>query len=131
MIEEGDDLTLAYMRPFTLADYWETPRKETLETFLWATRLGMLDFRWQLLCPLCRVARDTASNLLDLDPHVHCDTCNIDFEVNFDQMVELSFRPNGAIRQTPEGIEFCVAGPQVTPHVIVQQLLVHRVPAAK
>ena len=123
LIEQGDDLSLAYMRPYTLADYWKTPRKETLETFLWATRIGMLDFRWQLLCPLCRVARDTAKNLARLDPHAHCDTCNIDYEVNFDQMVELSFRPNGAIRQTPEGIEFCVGGPQVTPHVVFQLLL--------
>jgi class 3 adenylate cyclase len=36
--------------------------------------------------------------------------------------VELTFRPNPAIRGV-EQREFCVGGPQVTPHVVLQQLL--------
>ena len=53
---------------------------------------------------------------------VHCESCNIDFTVNFDRSVELTFRPNPAIRATPEST-FCVGGPQVTPHIVAQQLL--------
>jgi class 3 adenylate cyclase len=53
---------------------------------------------------------------------VHCDTCNIDFTANFDRSVELTFRPNPSIRQT-KAQDYCVAGPEVTPHVAAQQLL--------
>ncbi len=53
---------------------------------------------------------------------MHCDTCNIDFTVNFDRSVELTFSPNPAVRLV-EAREFCIGGPQVTPHVIAQQLL--------
>jgi hypothetical protein len=52
----------------------------------------------------------------------HCETCQINFAVDFERLVELTFRPNPAIR-TVEDREFCIGGPQVTPHIVVQQLL--------
>jgi class 3 adenylate cyclase len=53
---------------------------------------------------------------------VHCDTCNIDYTANFEQSVELTFHPNPSIRAW-ESNDFCVAGPQVTPHIVAQQLM--------
>src|SRR5205085_3936302 len=44
------------------------------------------------------------------------------FSVNFDRSVEVIFRPNRAVRSI-EVRDFCVGGPQVTPHVVVQQLI--------
>src|SRR5205823_15074513 len=41
---------------------------------------------------------------------------------DFERSVELTFRPSPGVR-TVEAAEFCVAGPQVTPHVVAQQLL--------
>jgi class 3 adenylate cyclase len=122
LIEGGDDLTLDRLRPYALADCWGVPRRMALELCLWATRVGLLDFRWDLLCPLCRGAKASASTLADIQPEVHCDTCNIDYKVNFDRSVELTFRPNQAVRVIA-GQKFCMAGPTVTPHIVVQQLL--------
>src|SRR5262249_6854750 len=90
--------------------------------FLVATRRGLLEFQWDVLCPLCRNAKLVSPTLGGLRRAVHCETCNIDFDVNFEQSVELTFRPNPSIRETNRG-EFCIAGPQTTPHVTVQQLL--------
>jgi class 3 adenylate cyclase len=53
---------------------------------------------------------------------VHCPGCNIDFTVNFEQSVELTFRPNPSIREADLEL-FCIGGPQVMPHVMAQQLL--------
>ena len=53
---------------------------------------------------------------------MHCDTCNIDFGANFERSVELTFRPTASVRAV-ESRKFCVGGPQVTPHVVAQQLL--------
>jgi class 3 adenylate cyclase len=46
----------------------------------------------------------------------------VDFTANFDQSVELTFTPNAAIRRVPR-VDYCVGGPQVTPHVVAQLLL--------
>lgn len=123
LVREADDLTLARLRPYLLADAWEAPRRDVLELFLLATRAGLLDFQWEILCPLCRGAESRVHGHLDgLQSDAHCQTCNIDFDVNFDRSVELTFVPNPAIRAV-NAPDFCVAGPQVTPHVAVQALL--------
>ena len=122
LIEHADDLALFRLRPYALADFWEKPRRPVLEMCLQATRAGLLNFRWDLLCPLCRGNRGGSDSLSGVRAEVHCDSCNIDFTVNFDRSVELTFRPNPAIRETPDST-YCVGGPQVTPHIVAQQLL--------
>jgi class 3 adenylate cyclase len=121
-IESADEFTLARLRPYVLADAWGIARRAALELCLKATRAGLLDLRWELLCPLCRGAKQSAETLGDVQANLHCDSCNIDFTVNFDRSVEVIFRPNQALRRV-EVREFCVGGPQVTPHIVVQQLV--------
>ena len=120
-IENADELAIARIRPYELARQWNKPDRAVLEACLCATRAGMLDLQWNLICPLCRGGPATDS-LKDLDSAVHCQGCNIDFAVNFEQSVELTFRPNPSIRKTESEV-FCVGGPQVMPHVAAQQLL--------
>ncbi len=121
-LTEGDELTLSRIRPFALADYWKAPRKEVLAVCLQATRIGLLDLQWELICPHCRGAVQTAASLAGVSSRAECGGCNIDFTVNFDRSVELTFRPNPSIRQV-ETRSFCIGGPEITPHVIAQQLL--------
>jgi Family of unknown function (DUF5939) len=122
LLEKADDLTLSRLRPYVLADYWGVPRRTALEMFLIAAHEGMLELRWDIMCPLCRVAKASDDSLDKLLGAIHCDTCNIDFTANFDRSVELSFRTRPNIRKA-EMREFCLAGPQVTPHIIAQQLV--------
>lgn len=121
-IEDGDELTLARMRPYALADAWGVVRRDVLQLCLRATRAGLLDLRWELLCPLCRGPQQSASALRDVRADQHCESCRIDFTVAFDRSVEVVFRPNAAVRSV-SARAFCVGGPQVTPHVVVQQPL--------
>jgi class 3 adenylate cyclase len=121
-IEHGDDLAVSRIRAYKLADDWHEPRRLMLEVCLRATRVGLLDFQWELLCPLCRGAKATGASLNEIHADQHCSTCQIDFTVNFDRYVELTFRPNPAVRRL-EVTYFCVGSPQWTPHVVAQQLL--------
>ena len=121
-IEELDDMAASRMRAYQLAATWNVPRRKVLELCLYATRIGLLEFEWDLLCPLCRGTKARNSSLGGIEAEVHCDTCNIDFDVNFERSVELTFHPNPSIRSIESG-EFCVAGPRVTPHVVMQQLM--------
>jgi class 3 adenylate cyclase len=122
-VKNADDLDLSQMRPYALADLWKSPRRKTLELFLWATRGGLLEFRWDSLCPHCRRSPSSASSLREVEANQHCPSCAVDFTVDFDQTVELTFRPNPAIRKIGETQQFCIAGPQTTPHVVAQKLL--------
>jgi len=121
-LAQADELTLSRIRPFALADYWKAPRKEVLTICLQATRIGLLDLQWELICPHCRGAVQTASSLAGVHSQAECAGCNIDFTVNFDRSVELTFRPNPSIRQV-ETRSFCMGGPEITPHVMAQQLI--------
>lgn len=121
-MRSADDLAAAKMRPYALADQWQTDRRETLKLFLHSTRAGLLDFSWDLVCPHCRGAKPSGSSLAGVSSQAHCDSCNVDFTANFDQSVELTFTPNAAVRKVMRA-DYCVGGPQVTPHIVAQQLL--------
>ena len=116
LLEDGDDQDLARMRPYALAGIWRAGRRDVLELFLLAARSGLLDFRWDLLCPSCRGSKATFAHLRDLKGPVHCDSCHIDFRAAFDRSVEVTFTPNPAIRAR-ETAEYCMGSPQNTPHV--------------
>src|SRR5215216_3636560 len=121
-LEHGDDLAVSRIRAYKLADDWQEPRRLVLEICLRATRIGLLDFQWDLLCPLCRGPQESGGSLKDIQTDVHCDTCKIDFTINFDRYVELTFRPNPGVRRV-EVPSYCVGSPHWTPHVVAQQLL--------
>jgi class 3 adenylate cyclase len=121
-IEHADDFDVARIRAYKLADDWREPRRLVLEVCLRAVRVGLLDFQWDLLCPLCRGPQESPLSLKDIDPHSHCEACKIDFTVDFDRYVEITFRPNAAVRRV-EVQSYCVGSPQLTPHVVAQQLL--------
>jgi class 3 adenylate cyclase len=121
-VATSDDLSASKMRPYELADAWGSDRRETLDLFLHATRAGMLDLSWEVLCPHCRGSKQASSELAGVSGSAHCESCGIDFTVNFDQSVELTFVPNPSVRRV-ERLEFCVGGPQITPHIVAQKRL--------
>lgn len=107
------------MRPFVLADKWGLDRTATLRVFLYATRIGMLDLSWEVLCPGCRKSRQIVKTLRNLKRDTHCDSCHIDFGADFDQLVEARFSVNPSVRIASKR-EFCIGGPANTPHIIAQ-----------
>lgn len=116
------DLNLARLRPYALADSWGAPRRAILELCLSAAKVGLLNMRWDILCPLCRGAKASSASLDRMERGVHCATCNIDFEADFAENVELTFIPHPQIR-TVAFNTYCLGGPMLTPHIIVHQTL--------
>lgn len=120
VVTRGDDVTVARLRAYVLADLWQAKRRTVLDLCLHATRAGLLDLQWDVLCPMCRGAKQTNKTMQGIAQPVHCESCNIDFFANFEQQVELTFRVNPGIRVV-EIFPFCVGGPQITPHIVMQQ----------
>jgi class 3 adenylate cyclase len=122
-LTQADDLALQRIRPYALADHWGADRREVLEMFLRATRAGLLDMSWDLLCPSCRGTTEGHTNLGDVRGTSHCTTCQIDFTVNFDHNIEVVFKPNPSVRSIDLNAAFCAGSPQLQPHVVMSQKL--------
>jgi hypothetical protein len=123
MLREAPDVALAHVRPYQIAREWSADRWQVLRLFLHATRAGLLDFSWEVLCPNCRSSRQPpAGSLAELAKSMHCDVCQINYDGEFDKSVELKFRASPALRAV-DFRSFCLAGPGGKPHVVSQILL--------
>jgi len=122
-LDRADELSLQRIRPYALADRWGENRRAVLEMFLRATRAGIVDMSWDLLCPSCRGTTEGRTSLSDVRGSSHCNTCQIDFTVNFDHNIEVVFKPNPAVCPVDFEAAFCAGSPQLQPHVVMSQTL--------
>ena len=110
------------IRPLQLARSWDVPERQTIELCLQAVKQGLLRLRWDLLCPRCQVGKGSVLALDELPTGAHCATCNIDYERDYANNVELAFHPANSIRVLEAG-EYCLFGPGSTPHIKAQLTL--------
>jgi class 3 adenylate cyclase len=118
-ILEAQEVDLWHVRPLGLARQWQVPERHAIELCLQAVKTGLLELRWDLLCPRCRVAKAWVGSLDRLPASAHCGSCNISYDRDFARNVEASFRPAAAIRPLESG-EYCMWGPMSVPHVKAQ-----------
>ncbi len=116
------EVDLWTIRPLQLARLWGVPERQTIELCLEAVKQGLLRLRWDLLCPRCQVGKGSVLALDELPRGSHCGSCNIDYERDYANNVELAFHPAKSIRGL-EGGEYCLFGPGSTPHIKVQLTL--------
>jgi class 3 adenylate cyclase len=118
-LADRPDDELTQMRPFELARTWGIDRRAALAAFLHATRAGLVDLRWQLSCPICRVASDVQPSLADVKSEAHCEDCQTDYAVDFAANVEAVFQVNRAIRPVEPEV-YCAGSPWFRPHVFAR-----------
>ena len=121
-IREGTDAQVLRLRPYEVADVWRADRFEVLRLFLHATRGGLFELRWELICPSCRVPKGEVPTLAALPEDFHCESCAVDYDVDFDRRVELRFSVHPAVRRAEEAV-YCIGGPLTSMHILAQQLL--------
>ena len=112
----AQEVDLWHLRPLRLARDWGVAERLAIELCLQAVKAGLLELRWDILCPRCRVAKAWVASLDRLPQGAHCASCNIDYIRDFSQNVEASFRPAAAVRPIAGG-EYCLFGPMSTPHI--------------
>ena len=122
LVLRGSDDQLVRVRPYALADAWGADRYQVLRLFFHATRAGLFDLRWELMCPACRVPKGEAGTLGELPRRFHCETCHIDYDADFDERVELRFTVRPVVREATEAV-YCIGSPMRSPHVVIQQFL--------
>ena len=119
-VSYAEDDEVAHLRHHALADQWKAPRCDVLRLCLAATRRSLLDLRWDVVCPMCRGAKASVPQLSEVQDQAHGPSCRTNFDIDFEHALEVTFRPNVAIRSV-EIAEYYVGNPQVTPHLVAQQ----------
>ena len=105
LITSGTDLDCYKINAVRVAKSVGVTAPESLRTFLFATRLGILDLNYDIYCPACQGTTDYSKQLMGLTNTGHCDLCVLDFAVDFFEQVEVTFTVNPDIRQI-EVIDF-------------------------
>jgi len=125
-LSTANDEDVTDMQPYRLAREWGIDRKEMLSLFLLATKHGLLQQKWSLLCPNCRVPKKQVTTLREVSEEVHCELCGVDYQVDFDQAIEMRFDVSPAIRKIDAQL-FCINGPMNARHILGQ----FRIPAGE
>ncbi|WP_420404320.1 adenylate/guanylate cyclase domain-containing protein [Nisaea sp.] len=115
----AQEVDLMSIRPLKLARMWQEEERHVIELCLEAVKDGLLESRWDLLCPRCKGAKLSETSLDELPQGAHCASCNVSYDRDFARNVELTFQPAASIRKVVHG-EFCLFGPMSTPHVRLQ-----------
>jgi len=117
-LAQAQDATVARMRPFEIADRLGVDRRTMLRLCLAATRSGLLNLSWSVLCTGCGGQKARLDGLEGLGA-THCDACDIRFDPLFDRSVEVTFdaKPLGRKVDVPV---YCFAGPGASPHAVAQ-----------
>jgi class 3 adenylate cyclase len=121
-VTSADDLLAYRIQVRRLARQWRVDERALLEVFLHATRAGMLDLSWDVICPHCRGVRQEAGTLADVAEQGSCEVCDIDFATGADNAVEITFHVHPSIRRV-EKVLYCSAEPASKAHIKLQQHL--------
>jgi len=118
-IATGDDQDLFRIQLRERARAWGLDEAPLLAVALHATRAGLLELSWDIVCPHCRGAEGVTS-LGELPTAARCPTCLIDFGTDRENAIEITFRVHRSIRDVPER-SFCSAEPAHKAHIRVQR----------
>ncbi|MEJ7593645.1 MAG: protein kinase [Planctomycetaceae bacterium] len=121
-LEHASDPEVARIRPLMFAERFQLPPKDVIDACLFAAKEGILTLLWDILCPSCRIPADVQETLATLKEHGYCPSCDLRYEINFANSVELIFRSHPEIR-TAETRTYCIGGPAFSAHVVAQTRL--------
>src|SRR5204863_5152790 len=102
----GDFLALApaqevaRIRPLALARRLGLDPEQVVAACLHGAREGLFVLLWDILCPVCRIPSEVKDTLRLLREHGRCEACNLDFELDFANSVEMIFRAHPDIRES-------------------------------
>jgi class 3 adenylate cyclase len=98
LIRDGDDWALFRINPFYLASERGMSEDEAVDLLLHATKVGLFQMTWNLLCPGCGAAVQSFSTLKNVVSLFRCFLCSTDVETRLDDFVHVGFTVSPKIR---------------------------------
>ncbi|MFO1148730.1 MAG: adenylate/guanylate cyclase domain-containing protein [Alsobacter sp.] len=102
LLRDGKDHELNRINALALAEERGLDPEATLGGLLHASRLGLFELSWNVLCPGCGGVLGHGATLKTLDRSAyHCALCSAGYEPTLDEMVEVTFTVSPRIRRIP------------------------------
>jgi class 3 adenylate cyclase len=99
LIEDGEDHELNRINALAFAERSGFDEEKVISGLLHASRLGLFDLTWNVLCPGCSGVLDAHDTLKSLrDDDYRCGLCACDQEASVDEQVEVSFTVSPKVR---------------------------------
>jgi class 3 adenylate cyclase len=100
LIENGEDHELNRINVLDFSARTGLDEEQVISGFLHASRLGLFDLTWNVLCPGCGGVLDAHSTLKSLRPDdYNCALCACGYEASVDEQVEVAFTVSPRIRR--------------------------------
>jgi class 3 adenylate cyclase len=100
LIEHGKDHELNRVNVLDFARRTGLDEERVISGFLHASRLGLFELTWNVLCPGCGGVLDAHSTLKSLrHDDYHCGLCACGYEASVDERVEVAFTVSPRVRR--------------------------------
>jgi class 3 adenylate cyclase len=100
LIGNGQDHELNRINALDFSKAKGLDEEKVISGFLHASRLGLFDLSWNVLCPGCSGVLDTHDTLKSLRPDdYHCGLCACGYECSVDEQVEVAFTVSPRVRK--------------------------------
>jgi class 3 adenylate cyclase len=100
LVEHGQDHELNRINLLDFSAHNGLDEEQVIAGFLYASRLGLFDLTWNVLCPGCGGVLDAHSTLKHLrSDDYHCGLCACGYEASVDEQVEVAFTVSPLVRR--------------------------------
>ena len=100
LVLEGEDRALSRINALDFAARFNLSEESAIAVLLHASRIGLLDMSWNVLCPGCGGVLDATATLKSVQQdEYHCALCAAGYEPTLDEMVEVVFTVNPRVRR--------------------------------
>src|SRR5437016_800887 len=100
LIADGADRDLNRINVLDFSARTGLDQEKVISGFLHASRLGLFDMSWNVLCPGCGGVLDAHSTLKSLrHDDYNCALCAAGYEASVDEMVEVAFTVSPRVRR--------------------------------
>lgn len=97
-IRGTDDWALFRANPFAFAEERGVNEDEAIDLFLLASKVGLFQMTWNLICAGCGAAVQSFATLRNVCASFHCHLCSVDIETRLDDFVHVGFTISPRVR---------------------------------
>ena len=99
LVKKGDDRALNRINVLDFSAHSGLDQEKVISGFLHASRLGLFDLSWNVLCPGCSGVLDAHASLKSLrHDDYNCALCATGYEASVDDQVEVAFTVSPRVR---------------------------------
>ena len=98
-IRTSDDYSTFRVDPLQYAAEKGMTENEAIDLFLNASKLGLFDLEWNLICGCCGEVFTSLRSIGNLHTHFVCSTCRMENNLQLDDLIQVSFTIAPSIRE--------------------------------